>query len=200
MEIYITDNNVILVGDTWNHRVRAILPNGTVTTIAGTGKAGRSAGDALATKINGPTGIVYANGMLYFSEQWNNSLKAMNISFEDLSPYASTAGLKFDKNVKTVQLWVQGKNINGKESLPYVEKGKSFIPMKATCDALGIKMNYNTKTKLMELIYNGKTTTLKKSEYTTKGTLNYVAARLFVEKLSLKITWVNDYKAVVISK
>ncbi|MEU2870421.1 NHL repeat-containing protein [Streptomyces olivoreticuli] len=63
----------LYIADYANHRVRKVTPNGIITTVAGNGQAGfvSDGGPAIATKLNGPTGVaVDAAGNLYIGE-WN---------------------------------------------------------------------------------------------------------------------------------
>jgi sugar lactone lactonase YvrE len=60
------------VADTFNHRIRKIVPNGTITTIAGTGFSGNGSGDgddgpATAANLTFPSGVTAdAAGNVYF--------------------------------------------------------------------------------------------------------------------------------------
>ncbi|WKK22294.1 NHL repeat-containing protein [Streptomyces olivoreticuli] len=61
----------LYIADYGNHRVRKVTPNGIITTVAGNGQAGfvSDGGPAIATKLNGPTGVaVDAAGNLYIGE------------------------------------------------------------------------------------------------------------------------------------
>eukprot|EP00959_Pyramimonas_sp_CCMP1952_P128415 2685229-Pyramimonas_sp.AAC.2 len=51
------DGNVI-VGGIFNDRIRKVSPQGLVSTLAGTGKAGYQDGDGTAAQFNKPCGVV----------------------------------------------------------------------------------------------------------------------------------------------
>ncbi len=53
-------SGAVLIADNVNNRIREVLPNGTITTVAGTGTAGFSGdgGPATSAKINAPRGVV----------------------------------------------------------------------------------------------------------------------------------------------
>ncbi len=55
--IAVADDGTIYVGDTFNHRIRAISPGGVVSTLAGTGAAGFADGAGAAAQFNQPGGV-----------------------------------------------------------------------------------------------------------------------------------------------
>src|ERR1700761_1250852 len=59
VEVYADLNGNLFIADQYNNRIRKIAPNGTITTVAGTGAAGFSGdgGPAVNAQINTPTGI-----------------------------------------------------------------------------------------------------------------------------------------------
>ena len=64
----------LYVSEWFNHCVRKVTPDGTIATVAGTGKAGYSGdgGPAVKAQLNTPTGLVLdAFGNLFIAE-WNN--------------------------------------------------------------------------------------------------------------------------------
>jgi sugar lactone lactonase YvrE len=66
----------IYVGDTANHKIRKITPNGVVTTIAGTGKAGAEDGNSSVASFNRPLGITIDGiGNIYVAEEKNNKIR-----------------------------------------------------------------------------------------------------------------------------
>lgn len=69
----------IYVADTDNHRIRKISPDGTVTTIAGTGVAGFANGNTGNAAFNAPTGIVTdASGNLFIADNGNNMIRKIS--------------------------------------------------------------------------------------------------------------------------
>ncbi len=66
--IYIVDRN--------NHCIRKITPNGTVSTVAGTGKPGFANGTGEKALFNGPRGItIDKHGNLYIADSGNNRIR-----------------------------------------------------------------------------------------------------------------------------
>lgn len=73
--VYIADAGMPDRSDPAAHRIRRVLPDGTIVTVAGTGEAGYSGdgGPATEARLNSPMGIaVGADGSLYISD-WLNS-------------------------------------------------------------------------------------------------------------------------------
>jgi hypothetical protein len=67
--------------DTGNHRVRRVNPDGTLTTVAGTGKEGFSGdnGPATAARLSTPTGLALdAAGNLYVAEYGNSRIRRVS--------------------------------------------------------------------------------------------------------------------------
>lgn len=68
-------DGTVLVVDTGNNKVRAIAPNGVVTTAVGTGAAGSSGdgGAATAAQLNGPRDVAVApDGSTYYIADYSN--------------------------------------------------------------------------------------------------------------------------------
>jgi hypothetical protein len=74
------DGNLVFC-DTGNDVVRRILPDGTIETIAGTGRPGYSGdgGPALEAKLSGPYDIVMANdGTIYLADSGNDAIRKID--------------------------------------------------------------------------------------------------------------------------
>lgn len=70
-------NGIICVADCGNHLIRAISPNGAVTTFAGAAKTWGSAdGSASAARFNGPVGLaIDSSGNLFVSDSNNHTIR-----------------------------------------------------------------------------------------------------------------------------
>ena len=69
---------VVYIADTWNHRIRKVTPDGTITTVAGTGEAGYSgdSGAATAAKLSYPRGLATdLQDVLYISDSGNSCVR-----------------------------------------------------------------------------------------------------------------------------
>jgi sugar lactone lactonase YvrE len=88
-------DGTIYVADTGNHRIRRITPDGSVTTLAGTGVAGDS-GDgylALDAKLNTPTGLALdGRGNLYVADTGNHKLRIIKLSSGEIASVGGNGG------------------------------------------------------------------------------------------------------------
>jgi sugar lactone lactonase YvrE len=66
----------IIIGDYCNHRVRKITPDGTVSTLAGSGRAGFADGAGAAAQFNGPWGVaVDGEGIIIIADRDNHRVR-----------------------------------------------------------------------------------------------------------------------------
>lgn len=66
------------VADTGNHRIRKVAPDGTTTTMAGSGVAGYADGTGSAALFDRPTGIVRtSSGLLFVTDSGNHRIRAI---------------------------------------------------------------------------------------------------------------------------
>jgi sugar lactone lactonase YvrE len=74
------------------HRVRTILPDGTLATVAGIGVAGfgGDGGPATEAGIDFPGGLDVAEGILYIADAGNNRIRAVDLSSGTISTIAGS--------------------------------------------------------------------------------------------------------------
>ncbi len=69
----------LYVADTGNHAIRRITPQGEVTTIAGSGRAGFADGSGRLAQFNGPMGVaVGADDRIYVADTWNDRIRVID--------------------------------------------------------------------------------------------------------------------------
>ena len=68
-------DDVLIVADSGNNRIRAITSYGVVKTVAGNGEAGDRDGFSLGPALHGPADIFYNEGFLYIADTGNNKIK-----------------------------------------------------------------------------------------------------------------------------
>ncbi|MCB9740243.1 MAG: hypothetical protein H6747_13365 [Deltaproteobacteria bacterium] len=69
----------LYVADQHNHRIRRILPDGTVQTVAGSGNAGFLDGNAATARFYYPYGVaVDARGVLWIADRYNHRVRSLD--------------------------------------------------------------------------------------------------------------------------
>lgn len=117
-------NGNLFVADTYNNKIRKITPDGTVTTVAGTGAQGRKDGQALSATFNTPYNIaVDKTGNIFVADHGNGCVRAIYggalvTTFSDTT-YNLPVGIAIDnrgmiylsceKSFNIVQLGANGK-------------------------------------------------------------------------------------------
>jgi len=77
--VALNDTGNVYVADTFNHRIRAIQPDGSVSTFAGVGEAGYQDGPASQARFNAPTDVaVDTSGIVYVADSRNNRIRAIS--------------------------------------------------------------------------------------------------------------------------
>lgn len=138
--ITVTSNGVILVADTLNHAIRAIH-NGVVTTIAGNGDFGITDGVAKSSVLHQPTDVIeLADGTIAIADSANNKIKQLQ-SYTIPSDANEIDKLKVIVNGKLVASDVD----------PFVESGRTYVPLRAAATALDINIQYSESNKQVEL-------------------------------------------------
>ena len=78
--IYFVSGYYLYIADTENQRIRELLPDGTITTVAGNGAQGPGGdgGPATAAQLNLPTGLTLDSaGNIYIADQGNNRVRVI---------------------------------------------------------------------------------------------------------------------------
>ena len=83
VDVYVDPSGNLFITDQFNNRIRKVAPNGTISTVAGTGVAGFSGdgGPAVNAEINTPTGIRGdSSGNLYIADVGNQRIRKVDTS------------------------------------------------------------------------------------------------------------------------
>ncbi len=83
VDVSVDNNGNIFIADQFNHRIREITPDGTITTIAGTGAPGFSGdgGPATNAQLNTPTGVhADSSGNIFISDVGNQRIRKIDPS------------------------------------------------------------------------------------------------------------------------
>jgi serine/threonine-protein kinase len=75
-DVAVDGEDSIIIADYVNHRVRKITPDGTVSTLAGSGRAGFADGAGAAAQFNGPSGVaVDGKGSIIITDSGNHRVR-----------------------------------------------------------------------------------------------------------------------------
>jgi sugar lactone lactonase YvrE len=92
--LYVADNN--------NNLIRAIAPDGTVTTLAGNGVASLANGSGNAVSFSSPKGVaIDSNGNLYVADYWNSVIRKVITTGYHIATVLPD-GLRFDSSTGTI--------------------------------------------------------------------------------------------------
>lgn len=76
--LVVTSNGTVLVSDSGNHRIRAIRPDGEVSTWSGLGLPGFTDGIATAARFNHPEGLALSpDGLLFVADRDNHAIRVI---------------------------------------------------------------------------------------------------------------------------
>ncbi len=136
--ITILPGGTIVVADTWNHRIRALTPDGNVITLTGTGTAGETNGTAYAAEFNGPAGLVWHAGRLYITDLWNNSLRVLAINPDQITPR-----LDLEPDPSAIQLWLDGNKLTFPTAVPFPTEAGILVPLRSFGEQWGAYVEWS---------------------------------------------------------
>ena len=95
--VAVDENGRVYFAEGRSHRIRTILPDGTLATVAGTGEAGDGGdgGPATETMIDFPAGIDIGGGVLYIADAGNHRVRAVNLTTGIITTIAGTGTAGF---------------------------------------------------------------------------------------------------------
>jgi sugar lactone lactonase YvrE len=190
------ENGTLIIADTWNSRIRAVLSNGHVTTLVGTGENGKAPGPLYQAVLGSPVGVAYYNKNLYIADADNNLIWQM-----PLNPAELKALPDFAPPSEEVQIWVNGVRLEfDANSKPYIREGRTMVLLQAFCQKLECRIDWTadgtitiTKGNRQKVFTAGDPNLMNNNGYTMVG-LRYLA-----ESMGYKVEWVPEYRAVVIT-
>lgn len=90
--LVIDDDGTLYITDNGNRRIRRLDPDGTITTIAGTGVAGPAGdgGPALQAQLNNPWGLLLRGTELYIADRGNDRVRMIDLDTGIITTVAGT--------------------------------------------------------------------------------------------------------------
>ena len=88
----VADNGILYITDHGNRRIRRLAPDGTITTIAGTGVAGGAGdgGPALQAQFNNPWAVLLRGTELYIADRSNDRVRMIDLNTGIITSVAGT--------------------------------------------------------------------------------------------------------------
>ena len=95
--VAVDENGRVYFAEGRSHRIRTILADGTLATVAGTGEAGYGGdgGPATDALIYFPAGIDIGNGVLYIADAGNHRVRAVDLATGTIATIAGTGTAGF---------------------------------------------------------------------------------------------------------
>jgi sugar lactone lactonase YvrE len=200
----VLQDGTLLIADTWNHRIRGILKDGRVVTVAGIGTPGEKDGPISIASLNAPLDLSYNNGVLYISEMFNNTIRKLNISIEEINNLETDesvlAGITFTMPEDVIQVWFNKKRIEFSDVEPYIENNKVIVPLRAVLEAWGAEVTWRESGREI-LIANENCRRIFKygvDPLTIHQGRSLVGLRFLAERMGFQVLWIPEYQAVVI--
>ena len=95
--VAVDENGSVYFAEGRSHRIRKILPDGTLSTVAGTGESGFAGDGGTATEamIYFPAGIDIVGGVLYIADAANQRIRAVDLASGIITTVAGTGAAGF---------------------------------------------------------------------------------------------------------
>ncbi|MDF2615042.1 MAG: hypothetical protein K0S71_2828 [Clostridia bacterium] len=194
--LIVLDSGDILVADMMNNAVRKIKSSGEGVTLLN-----------MDNDLEAPVSLLYKNNKLYVSEKWKAGLKEFVTEKEkvvkssvshakwlEITPYAPPA--------QTIQIWFEGNKVSSSNAGAQVVGKDVYLPVRTLAQAVGAQLKWDAKLKATEITLNAHTATIPPKSSKTKFTGATLLGEIkYLETmLGIKIDWVEQYRAIVITR
>ncbi len=204
--ICVLDNGLIFVADTWNHCIRLIKPDHTVTTFAGTNEAGNTISSLTDSRFNAPSALTYADGALLVSDMWNNCIKQIPLKYGnpifDLDSAFVSKDIDFSsRNPAIVNVAVNHQLIDFADVTTLNIDGKTYFPIRAIAEALGADVAFDSDSRTIQITYRGRVVTyaLDNTPLQIVGNRSLLHIRTLASDMGFFVSWNAAYNTVVIT-
>ncbi len=204
--ICVLDNGLIFVADTWNHCIRLIKPDQTVTTFSGTNEAGNTMASLTDSRFNAPSALAYDNGTLLVSDMWNNCIKQIPLEYGnpifDLDSTFVSKDIDFStRNPAIVNVAVHQKLIDFSDVTTCNLDGKTYFPIRAIAEALGAEVTYDSATRMVKIAYHGQNIlySLDNPALQVVDNRSLLHIRTLASDMGFFVSWNGTYNTVIIT-
>jgi len=202
--IDVTDDGVILIADTWNHRIRAINPDGSVVTVAGNGMPGMANGSLGASSFNAPVDVLAYGGKVYVSDMWNNCIRVFPkgegpvqgvLDRDELIALIETVEKTGRPRVLFNSSWLEFP-----DEQPYAADGSVYLPLRFVCQAWGAEVRWLAGTKQVEVVRGDFRTVFTPGTDKTffVGERTFIKAEDLMASTGLRVEWYPEHNVAVI--
>ncbi|WP_139490929.1 stalk domain-containing protein [Brevibacillus dissolubilis] len=184
----VAKNGTIYVADTWNNSIRAISPQGNVTTIAGSPQNGKVDSWGVEATLDGPTDVIVTeDGSLLVADRWNRAIRQLQpINLPNLTHPSDVRVV-----IGTKPLLLKTK--------PSIIEGSTYVPLREIAEALQFQVTYDTATKVITLTKGTYQKTLQPADVKISGNRSIVKLRQLEDLLQMDVSWINRYRLAVLT-
>lgn len=180
----VADNNIVYVADAWNNRIRAIYPEGLVTTVAGGDEHGSVDGWGIESSFDGPTDVAVApDGMLLVADRWNRAIRM-------ISPV-----LLPDKTGNEIHIMLNSQPLR-LQTKPVLLNGSTLVPLREIAEALGYRVTYDASKRGVSLTKDGRKSEVASQDISNIGGKAMVTVRSIGKLLDLDVIWSPAYRLI----
>ncbi len=192
----------LYIADTFNHRIRKITKDGTVSTLAGDERHGRVNGYEKDARFDGPTDLVLIDhDRLVIVDHWNHAIRLF-------SEYTLPHEVYQDNTIQVV--WEN--EIIPFDVEPVIINGRTMVPIRQLAEVFGYTVEWNGEHQRVAFTYRTRSIFLTVGNTHVYGSLNFdmdiapyiegnrtlVPLRFVTEAFELDVTWLENQRVVLI--
>lgn len=197
--ISVLANGFVIVADTINHQLKAIAPTGYIYPFAGGASAGVRSSVSYTYYLDGPTSLVAAAGYLFASDFNNNRLVALPLTADFIGPRVDYS----QHQAADLPVFVDGYELDFPDVQPFITEGKTQVPLRFIAEGIGadIRWDDSDATDRRAIVTKGGAEVAfseAAGEIYIKEDRSIVGLRSLIEKLNIRIDWLEPLRAIII--
>lgn len=197
-------DGVLFIADSLNNRIRAIKPDGTVINLLGQSTVGDISGSATDAQLFNPVDVAYIEGKLYFTDLYNNKVKAMEVDLQNLQAVKSIedilSGIALHPAKDVVQVWFDYDNISFSKEQPMIINNGIYLPIRSLFENWGAKVEWIEATKEINISKDDGHIRLEvdRHKLLIKEGRTYIEMDVLAQTTKFLVEWIEDARAVII--